>query len=242
MSSVESITILVVGAHPSDAIADVGGTIANHTKRGDNVIVLALTYGIDVHTEGLVGRSIEEIKQAQIEASTEAGKILGVSEYKYFDFGDVPLVSTREKLLELGEFIQGLRPDMIIGAHYPHHQTQGGDDHGEAARMLERAPVSRHHHGLEPFSAKATWVCSEYAYGLDHPSDGMPTVFVDIADTLDLKLRALRATWKYAGLEDDFEEVMKVAQGNLGLNGGIKYAEVFEGSSSKPTVIEHLSV
>ena len=242
MSSAENITVLVVAAHPSDPIANVGGTIAKHTKRGDNVIVLALTYGVDVHTENLVGRSVEEIKQAQKEASSEGAKILGVTDYRYFDFGDSPLVSTREKLLELGESIQDLRPDMIIGAHYPFHQTQGGDDHGEAARMLERAPVSRHHHGLEPFSAKARWVCSEYVYGLDHPSDGMPTVFVDITDTLDLKLQASRATWKYAELGDNFDEVEKVAHGNLGLNGGIKYAEVFEGSSSKSTVIEHLSV
>jgi LmbE family N-acetylglucosaminyl deacetylase len=208
--------------------------------KGDNVIFLALTLGVEVHTESLVGRTVEELKRAQKVASSAAAKVLGVNECKYFDFGDVPLVSTREKLLELGEFIQDLRPDMIISAHYPFNQTQGGSDHGEAARMLERAPTSRRHDGREPYKAEAMWISSsDYVFGLSSPSDGMPTVTVDITDTMELKLEACQVAWQYAELGENFEENQRTWHANLGLNGGVKYAEIFEGSST-PTVVEHL--
>jgi LmbE family N-acetylglucosaminyl deacetylase len=44
-------TVLAVGSHPSDIFPNIGGTVAKHVKRGDNVVLLTLTYGVEVHTE-----------------------------------------------------------------------------------------------------------------------------------------------------------------------------------------------
>jgi len=71
--------------------------LAKHVKRGDDVILLALTYGVNVHTEKLVGKSVEEIKGINREQSIKAGMILGINDYTFLDCGDQPLKSTREK-------------------------------------------------------------------------------------------------------------------------------------------------
>ena len=49
----------------------IGGTLAKHAKRGDNVILLSVTYGIHVHTERLRDKSVEEMKDIVREKSTE---------------------------------------------------------------------------------------------------------------------------------------------------------------------------
>ena len=54
--------VLAVGGHPSDIFPNIGGTVAKHAKRGDDVVLLTLTFGVEVHTEMLLGKSEGEIK------------------------------------------------------------------------------------------------------------------------------------------------------------------------------------
>ena len=157
MSTNEKMTVLVVAAHPSDPFANVGGTVAKHVKRGDDVTLITLTYGLEVHTEYLIGRTEKEIKSTVHQKAMEAAVILGVDDYRFLDYGDTPLVATRENLLELGEMIQDIRPDLLISAHYPFRETQQGGDHGVAARMIETAPSWRCHNGKEPHRPRGTW-------------------------------------------------------------------------------------
>ena len=49
----------------------IGGTLEKHARRGDNVILLSVTYGIHVHTEQLRDKSVEEMKDIVREKSTE---------------------------------------------------------------------------------------------------------------------------------------------------------------------------
>ena len=86
MSESQKLTVLGIGAHPSDAFPGIGGTLAKHARRGDNVILLSVTYGIHVHTERLRDKNVEEIKDIVREESTEAAKILGVNGLPVFRF------------------------------------------------------------------------------------------------------------------------------------------------------------
>ena len=179
MSSGENMTVLGVGAHPSDVFPGIGGTVAKHVRRGDNVVLLTLTYGVEVHTEKHVGKSVQEIKDIVRKQSTDAAKILGVDDYRFLDFGDMPLVSTREKLIELGDTIQDIRPDIIISAGYPFRETGWGGDETEQARMLEAAPSWRRHQGRhageEPHHTKAIWYsCIDFVSSLNHPVYRIP--------------------------------------------------------------------
>ena len=242
MSSGESMRVLAVGGHPSDIFPNIGGTVAKHVQRGDEVILLTLTRGVEVHTEKLLGKSEEEIKEIVREQGMAGAACLGVDDYRFMDLGDTPLVATRENLIELGETIQDIRPDIIICAHYPYHETGWGDDHGEAARMLELAPTWRRHFGKEPHRAKTTWFSlHDHTVVLNHPMSRIPNVFVDISDVLDKKVDACMAGWDLpADQRGEMDELFGRIGATFGLMAGVDYDEPFERPWQKRDTVEYL--
>ena len=247
MSSGDKMTVLAVGGHASDIFPNIGGTVAKHVRRGDNVVLLTLTYGVEVHTEKHVGKSVQEIKDIVWKQSMEAAKVLGVEDYRFLDFGDTPLVSTREKLIELGETIQDVRPDIIISAHYPYRETGWGGDHGEAARMLEVAPSWRQHQGKhageERHHTKAIWFSMhDHTTSLNHPVYQVPNVYVDITDTIEQKIEACRATWATATDDlDGLDGLFRKVNGSCGFAAGVEYAECFERPWLNKETVDHLT-
>jgi LmbE family N-acetylglucosaminyl deacetylase len=239
MSEGDGLTILGIGAHPSDAFANIGGTLANHVRRGDKVVILSLTYGLQHLSDKLIGRSVAEIKRL-IEAQTaEASALLGISDSRILDFGDSPLVSTRERLLELGQIIREIRPDVVISAHHP----QGGVDHGESARMVERAP-SYISHGAEtstpPHAVKMLYHCMlDVLYPLNGPVLSVPDTYVDISDTLELKIRAYTEIFMRYSSVDARAHAAKIRAVHryLGVAAGVEYAEPFAGSRPRAAVL-----
>ena len=222
MSDTEKMTILGIGAHPTDIFGLIGGTVAKHVKRGDNVILIFLTYDADLHTKDL------------IDNCAEAAIVLGVDDHRFLNFGESPLVSSREKLLELGEAIQDIRPDIIISAHYPVSEDQAGGGHGAdhsvVARMLEQAPSWRRHAGKEPHRAKAIYYCAiDALFPLRHPVNTVPDAYVDITDTMEQKLQATAKAWE-ASASFDFDayaETARTMHRFFGASVGVEYAEPF---------------
>src|SRR5262245_8683662 len=95
--------ILVVGAHPADAVDNAGGTILLHTRLGDEVTVLSLSHGVYSHAatitekkhtpEELLGQVMERDKIDLIKQNElgEAARILGIHEVVYLRYDDQPL-------------------------------------------------------------------------------------------------------------------------------------------------------
>lgn len=229
MSNSEKLTLLAVGAHPSDFVANMGGTLAKHARRGDTVVLLSLTYGVEVHTEAYIGKSETEIKAIVREQSVAATRVLGIPDIRILDCGDTPLVATRENMLALADVIQQVRPDILVSAHYPFHADGWGRDHNVAARMVEDAPAWRVHAGQERYMPSSIWyACTDYLH-FQHVAHTLPNYFVDITDTLDDKIRACIVTWglsPQAG--EDFAEAMRASHRHFGSSVGVKYAEGFE--------------
>ena len=238
----EKMKVLVVGAHPSDPFANMGGTVAKHVKRGDDVVLMTLTYGLEVHTEYLIGKKEKEIRRTVQEKSMEAAAIVGVDDFRFLDFGDTPLVATRDNLLELGEHIQDIRPDLLISAHYPFRETQLGGDHGEAARMVETAPSWRYHNGKEPHRPKAIWFpYSDNLLGQAHPLTRIPDTYVDITDTIEQKIQACITTWNLpVEKQENIAELFRTMGRGLGRAVGFEYAEAFESPWLKRSGVDHL--
>ena len=233
--------VLVVGAHPSDPFANVGGTIAKHVNRGDEVILVTLTYGVEVHTEYLIGKSESEIKRTVHEKAMEAAAILGVVDYRFLDFGDTPLVATRDNLIQLGEVIQDVQPDIVISSHVPLRETGLGGDHGEAGRMVEKAPSWRQHFGKKSHRPKAIYFSITDIATVNHPIYRIPDTFVDITDTMDQKIDACMTSWNLP-LEDlpRIDNVFRGMGGEHGRSVGVKYAEPFESPWLHRRAVEHL--
>ena len=219
-------TVLVIAAHPDDEVLGCGGTITCLTGEGHDVYVAILGEGItsryDKHKQ--VDQGI--IKELQ-DRSRQASKLLGVKELCLYDFSDnrfdtVPLldiVKTVERL------INRFQPQIV----YTHH---GGDlniDHVithravmTATRPVVNCPVKE----IYAFEAPSS---TEWAFG-QFQSAFRPNVFVDISDTLELKIQAFQLYESEARLfpHPRSSEALRAIAQRWGSVVGLKAAEAFE--------------
>lgn len=182
--------VLTVVAHPDDEVLGCGGTIAKHTKQGDEVYCLILGEGMTSRysQQGEAERR-GELKQLRAQAE-QAARILGIKEAFFMDFPDncfdtVPLLDI-VKVVE--NLINRLQPEIM----YTHH---GGDlniDHQiaqravlTATRPLKDCPVKEIYAFEVPSSTEWAFEQSERVF--------RPNVFVDISETFDKKIKALKA-------------------------------------------------
>jgi len=157
--------VLAIGAHPDDIEFGCGGTLAKHVKDDDEVHLFVFTLG-----EG-DKLTLPEIRME--EAKVSAGK-LGASiyfaGYTVYDVYDVKheLINVTEKIIE------EVNPKRVYSL-YPHdtHQT---------------------HNVIAKCSIIATRYIDEvFLYELPSSFNFKPTIFVDITDTMETKLKCLQA-------------------------------------------------
>src|ERR1051326_6850301 len=99
MNLPDKLSIMFVGGHPHDAIAQAGGTLALHARRGDKVTAVVLTHGGNTHT----GRYKDEVKRglatlsednltaaasAMREQMREACAVLGFTDLRFLETRD----------------------------------------------------------------------------------------------------------------------------------------------------------
>lgn len=172
--------VLVVAAHPDDETLGAGGTIARYAERGDEVWVCILTEGVSARHDHV---------NQQKECAVKACDVLGVKRIIFCDFPDQQLDAL--PLLEIIRPVQGyveeLRPDVV----FTHYKEDVNQDHRVAfhATMVATRPFGDN-------SVKRV-LCFEAPSSTEWaaPLGGnvfAANVFVDISETLPLKLDAMR--------------------------------------------------
>ena len=157
-------TILALAAHPDDLEIGCGGTLAQHSARGDKVHIYIATSG-DIGGEGEIRRT-EQV---------EAAKILGVTEVHWGGFGDTRLPESAIALMaDLERVVQHVCPDTV----YVNYQDDTHQDHRVIAQVARS--VTR-------YIANVLYYETPSTIGFE------PTVFMDICETLEIKLKALKA-------------------------------------------------
>ena len=181
--------ILVVVAHPDDAEAFCGGTIAKAIQRGNEVTVVICTNG-DRGSHDRQVRPSELVHQRQYEQDQARG-ILGITDVIWLGYRDGELALTGDLRERIIRIIRQEQPTIILTfdpwKHYefhPDHRTVGFVT-GEA-RMLADLP----------------WICPELTLEGLIPwhvpelylfSPQEPNHWVDISSTVDLKVMSLAA-------------------------------------------------
>jgi LmbE family N-acetylglucosaminyl deacetylase len=181
--------VLVIAAHPDDEVLGCGGTMRRLAQAGRAVYIAILG-------EGITSRYPERAQadQALVAAlhacSRQAAELLGAQDLFLYDLPDnrfdtVPLLDVI-KIVE--SLVDRLQPEVI----YTHH---GGDlniDHGvvhravmTATRPVAGCPVRR----LYTFEVASS---TEWAFQQFKPAF-RPNVFVDIGNTLPVKIQAMEA-------------------------------------------------
>jgi len=216
-------TILVVAAHPDDEILGCGGTIARHLAEGDNVHIVFMADGVS--SRGICPNSAEH--QERNHAAYQASQAFGITPpLTFLGFPDnrMDTIALLDITQALEKVIKTIQPEII----YTHHFGDLNIDH----QIVHKAVMT----ACRPqgdYSVK-TILCFEIPSSTEWqaPNSGQafePTWFVDISDTLEIKMKALQAyheemrEWPHPRSYENVEMLAK----NRGAVVGKKAAEGF---------------
>jgi len=180
-------SVLVVGAHPDDEVLGCGGTVARMAKEGEDVFVAILGEGITsryAQREQAGTRLVKELRKR----CQQVAELLGVRDLFLYDLPDnsfdtVPLLGI-VKIIE--DLIDRLQPVAI----YTHH---GGDlnvDHNITFRATLTAARPVPGCSVRDIYAFEVLSSTEWAFG-ELERSFKPNLFVEIGQTLDLKIEAM---------------------------------------------------
>ncbi len=120
--------VLVVAPHPDDEVFGCGGMLAWHGKLGASVRVVVLSDG----AAGDPGHRDERIVETRKRESLAAGKVLGLSDYRFLDLRDGHLGSVADLHVRLARELEEFEPELVYG---PSPQELH-PDHRATARAL----------------------------------------------------------------------------------------------------------
>lgn len=214
--------ILIVAAHPDDEVLGCFATVAKLIRSGYEAFTLILGQGKAARGSC----QAEELRSLQQEA-IQANKLIGIKEIIIRDFPDnefdsVPLL----KIVKVIEDVKKrIKPDII----FTHHSEDINIDHRitymatlTATRPMVGETVKEIYSMYVPSSTE--W----NAYS--RKSIFVPNVYVDVADTIDLKVDALS---KYSSELNEYPHPrsLKYIKDLAAINGaavGMMYCENFE--------------
>lgn len=223
---------LVIFAHPDDAEFLCGGTIGQWTQAGTDVAYVCATDGSAGWNAADLGR--EEIARTREREMRDAADILGVGEVSFLGYADGTLHPTLELRRDVTRQVRRHRPDVVLtfdpsmrwmGRRYINHPDHRAIGDAVLAVVACDAPTRPQfpellHEGLEPFEIPALWLAT---------TPGAADVRVDIEDTLDLKVKALKA--HASQIEnmgaDDIDERMRRWAAEAAEGEDMGYAEAF---------------
>ena len=222
--------ILAVMAHPDDADFGAAGTIARWTDEGIEVTYCLVTDGDAGGFDRSVARTdIPEIRRTE---QRNAAKAVGVEDVRFLGYPDGRLELSLDLRRDISRVIRQVRPQRVltqspernwarIQASHPDHLTTG-----EAA-LRAIYPDSRNpfafpellaDESLEPWEVAEVWVMA-------HPA---PNHHVDVTDTFDRKIAALRAHVSQTAHMDDLEIWLRERLGQIATEAGLPTGHLAE--------------
>ncbi|MBX5444310.1 PIG-L deacetylase family protein [Sphaerobacter sp.] len=225
MTAEEHRRVMVVVAHPDDMEFSSAGTVAKFVREGREVVLVQCTSG----DKGTARRDITSAELAALreEEEREACRRLGVQHIEFLRLGDgelMPDLAFREKIVRQ---IRKYRPDIVI-THDPFRPYALHPDHRavgittvDSVYPTARDPLYFPEHlaeGLEPHKVAELWL-----FGAEYPD-----TYIDISDTFQDKIHALRAHVSQVGEAKDLEERVRQRAAEVGEPQGIALAEAFK--------------
>ena len=217
--------ILAIGAHPDDLEIVCFGTLAKYVREGHKVFVCHISNGNLGHVE-IKPAELSEIRNVEAQ---KAADIIGAA-HCTLDIDDQFVDSNSdEQVRKLVRLIREIQPDFII----THSDSDYHRDHMETYRLVFRATCSASlsHYDTETNQRTAP-ICPLYLMDTLANAGFDPTEYVDISDTIDIKLKALachesQIKWMKEHDKIDFIEFVKNCSAVRGYQCGVSFAEGF---------------
>src|SRR5438552_6522680 len=220
--------VMFVAAHPDDPEFLAGGTIARLAKEGREITYLIATNG----NKGSNDRGVTSERLAPIRAEEQrrAARVLGVERVEFLGYEDGEVEDTRDLRRDVTRQIRRWRPELIItlNPHRTYDNFPGWHrDHRTTGRVVLDCvyPLARDHLSFpellpeyEPHNVREVYLIQWE----------QPRLVIDITDTMELKLDAIRC---HASQVRDFKAVevrMRNRATVLGKERGYACAEGFD--------------
>ena len=225
---VDSIPARVLGvyAHPDDPEISCGGTRARWAQGGAEVHVLICTRGEKGSPDPK--QDPDELAAIRRDEMASAAEVLGLAGHRSLDNDDGELENTPSLRRNIVSVVREVRPDIVVcpdptavffgNSYYNHH------DHRATgwATLDAVAPAAGNPHYF-PDAGPVHHVAAVYLSGTMEPD-----AWVDISDTLDVKVEALfRHTSQLTETGEFFRAFLKERAEDGGRAAGVRYAEGF---------------
>jgi LmbE family N-acetylglucosaminyl deacetylase len=218
---------MFIYAHPDDIEFGVAGTAAKWARHGCEVTYVILTDGnIGSHLPEHTREILAEIRRAE---QTAAAEVAG-AQCVFLGHDDGQLEPTLTLRRELVRLIRYYRPNVVVCGDptlYFRGDRINHPDHRAAAKaaidaVFPSSEMRLLHSEFEEEGIKPHKV--NYVYVSGSPEEA--NFYVDISETIDIKLEALHKHKSQLG-DRDFTEMMKSRAAEVGGRVGFPYAEAF---------------
>ncbi len=220
-----------IHAHPDDQDFTVAGTLAKWARAGTEIVSVMITSGDagsnDPSKDGGYKKELAGLRETE---QLNANRTLGIKETVFLRYPDGELVPSLSLRRDLTRQIRKFKPEVVVtgdpSAWYYGNDYVNHPDHRAAAeaalyavfpsagtRMIFPELLAE---GLPPHNVRKL-----YVHGNDKPD-----TWIDIADTLEIKIRALKMHASQVDTHDVDDEMRTWAQ-DEGKEKGLRYAESF---------------
>ncbi len=207
----ETRRVLLVLAHPDDPEFFCGATLAKWAREGKEIRYLLLTCGDKGGGPDLKPDQLCALRHAE---QQKAAAVIGVQSVRFLDREDGYLLPTLDLRREVVRAIRQVRPEILVTCDplnlYVRDSYVNHPDHRYAGQVVLDAsfPAAGNGHffpelleaeGLEPHKLREIWISLP----------GSPNVTVDVTETWEIKMRALREHSSQIGEPQEFEQRMR---------------------------------
>jgi LmbE family N-acetylglucosaminyl deacetylase len=217
---------MILFAHPDDAEFGCGGTVARWAREGCAVHYVCITDGsAGSNDPGTTRETMRVVREREMRAAAD---VLGVSSVTFLGEVDGFLAVTPDTRRKVTREVRRLRPEVLVapdpsrlwsGNGYINHADHKAAGELALCAVMPDAPTrvmfqELEAEGLEPFEIPNLYLSAEEA-----------DTFVDISETLSVKLKALGAHASQLG--PDVEERVTARAREVGERAGCEFAEGF---------------
>lgn len=233
MSDLEFQKVLVFFAHPDDGEFMAGGSMVRWAAEGKEVVLCVVTNGANGSNDPAMTR--ERLIAERMKEQRAAAEITGISDVVFLGYEDCHVEDSHELRRDMIMQIRRVKPDVVVGPdptmyffadayiNHPDHRKVGEAlcaalSPGAATLPLYRSEL--YDKGFEPHAVKAA------LFGFS----GSPNYFVDIADQMGIKIKAVSVHHTQTPeFGSKLEERMKMIASLMAESSGqdLKYAEAY---------------